>query len=97
MRNGLKNLDRILRGEATRPALLSRGMIDVSAGSLTLVLIILAMIYGALMGCYSLFRPGGALTEQLIASTLKIPALFILTLLVTLPSLYVLNARSVRA
>lgn len=87
-----RNLDRILRGEATRPSMLARGTIDVSVGGLTVVLVILAMIYGASMGTFALFRPTGATALQLIASTLKVPALFALTLVVTLPSLYVFNA-----
>ena len=86
-----RNLDRILRGEATSPSLLARGTIDVRVGGLTVVLVVLAMAYGASMGIFSLFRPGGTVL-QLVASTLKVPALFALTLLVTLPSLYVSNA-----
>lgn len=89
---GWKNLDRILRGEATRPALLSRGTIDVSVARLTPVLIFLAMVYGASMGCYALFRHDAPSIPQLIASTFKVPLLFALTLMVTLPSLYVFNA-----
>ena len=87
-----RNLDRILRGEATRPSMLSQGTIDVSVGGLTIVLVILAMIYGASMGTFALFRPSGAVVMQVIASTLKLPLLFGLTLVVTLPSLYVFNA-----
>ena len=89
---GWKNLDRILRGEATRPSLLSRGTIDVSVARLAPVLIFLAMVYGASMGCYALFRQDAPSMPQVIASTFKVPLLFALTLIVTLPSLYVFNA-----
>ena len=92
MGSGWKNLDRILRGEATRPSMLSRGTIDVSVSGLTPVLVILAMAYGASMGCFALFRPNAPSVLQLLASTVKLPALFALTLIVTLPSLYVFNA-----
>jgi len=92
MGSGWKNLDRILRGEATRPSMLSRGTIDVSVSGLTPVLVILAMAYGASMGCFALFRPNAPSVLQLLASTVKLPALFALTLVVTLPSLYVFNA-----
>ncbi len=92
MAGSWRNLDRILRGEATRPSMLSRGTIDVSVPGLTVVLVILAMIYGASMGCFALFRETGPSVVQLLASTLKLPALFALTLIVTLPSLYVFNA-----
>jgi hypothetical protein len=44
------------------------------------------------MGSYAMIRTGGEAYLQLIASTLKVPLLFLLTLLVTLPSLYVFNA-----
>lgn len=92
MGSGWKNLDRILRGEATRPLMLSRGTIDVSVRDLTVVLVILAMVTGASMGCFALFRPNAPSVLQLLASTVKLPALFALTLIVTLPSLYVFNA-----
>jgi hypothetical protein len=50
------------------------------------------MAYGVCMGCFAVFRGGGASAWQLVATTLKVPALFVLTLLVTFPSLYVFNA-----
>jgi len=89
MRDGWRELDRILRGEATRPAGLARGTIDVRAGRLAAVLVVLAMAYGACMGCYASLRGGGPSLGQLVASTVKVPALVFLTLAVTLPSLYV--------
>ena len=64
-----------------------------------IVIIGLAMIYGACMGSFSLFKdvdpaqiPASDRYLQVLASTLKVPALFALTLLITLPSLYVFNA-----
>ena len=87
-----KDLDRILRGDATRLSSLGRGTIDVPVGGLTVVLIILGMFYGMCMGCFALFKEGGPSYLQLVASTLKVPALFVLTLAITLPSLYVFNA-----
>jgi hypothetical protein len=86
------DLDRILRGEATRPSSLRRGTIGVPAGGLTVVLVILAMVYGACMGTYALLKGGGPSVAQLLAGMVKVPALFFLTLAVTLPSLYVSNA-----
>lgn len=88
-----RDLDRILRGEATRPPAKGRGgSIDVPVGGLSLVLVILGMFYGMCMGSFALFKSGGPSYWQLVASTLKVPALFLLTLGVTLPSLYVSNA-----
>src|SRR3954468_10173099 len=87
-----QDLDRILRGEATRLPAWRRRTIDVPVGGLALVLVCLAMAYGACMGCFALLKDGGPSYWQLLASTVKVPALFVLTLLVTFPSLYVFNA-----
>jgi hypothetical protein len=71
---------------------MGHGRIDVAVGGLALVLVMLGMFYGMCMGCFALFRPGGPSYLQLVASTLKVPALFVMTLAITLPSLYVFNA-----
>jgi hypothetical protein len=92
MMSGLKALDRILRGDATRVSSLGRGTIEVPIGSLTVVLVVMGMIYGMCMGSFALGKAGGPSYMQLVASTLKVPALFVLTLAITLPSLYVFNA-----
>ena len=95
----LKSLDQILRGEATSPEAIRSGEIQVPLRGLCLVGLVLAMIYGACMGSFSLFREvdtsvGSSLDRyyQLVATTFKVPALFFLTLLITFPSLYVFNA-----
>lgn len=44
------------------------------------------------MGWYAIFGREPAAAMQLVASTAKLPALFAVTLVVTLPSLYVFNA-----
>ncbi len=87
-----RDLDRILRGEATRRSELRRGTIEVPVGGLTFVLVVLAMVYGMCMGSYAIFRGAETAVWQWMASTVKVPALFVLTLLVTFPSLYVFNA-----
>jgi hypothetical protein len=87
-----RDLDRILRGEATRLPALRRRTVEVEVGGLSVVLVILAMVYGACMGCFALLRTGGPSFWQMIASLVKVPALFFLTLLITFPSLYVFNA-----
>ena len=92
MKTWWKDLDRILRGEATRPSGLRRGTIEVRVGGLAVVLVVLAMVYGACMGCFAVFKEGGPAYLQVVATVLKVPALFVLTLVVTLPSLYVFNA-----
>jgi hypothetical protein len=92
-------LDRVLRGEATRLPDLRQGTIDIPAGGLVGVLILLGMVAGACSGLFAVITrwPDGPAEriqgwEQLLASTAKVPLLFCLTLLVTFPSLYVFNA-----
>ena len=88
--NWIVALDRVLRGETTRVSGLRAGAIDLPLGGLSIVLVMLGMIYGLCMGTYSAFNHHN--TMQLVASMVKVPALFLLTLAVTLPSLYVFNA-----
>ena len=57
-----------------------------------MIIVVLAMIYGVCMGTFAVFRPKGADPMQVLASMVKVPLLFYLTLLVTFPSLYVFNA-----
>jgi hypothetical protein len=90
--SGFAELDRILRGELTRVSSLERGGIEIAPGQLSVIIVILAMVYGICMGMYSLFRLKNPHALQIVASMAKVPLLFYLTLLVTLPSLYVFNA-----
>src|SRR5687768_12723439 len=87
-----KNLDRVLRGDATRLEELRSGRLEVSATGLALAGLVLAALYGVCMGSYGIVtgKEGGWM--QIISSMIKVPALFALTLLVTFPSLYVFNA-----
>src|SRR4051812_26754967 len=92
MLHWFKQLDRILRGEATRLSSLRQGTIDLAVPGLVAVLIILGLLYGLCMGVFSVIASGGRNYAQLFATTFKVPSLFFLTLLVTFPSLYVFNA-----
>ena len=89
---GFRDLDRVLRGESTRPSALRGGSIAVAPGRLTWAVTVLCMAYGACMGVFAVLSPGGPRSMQVVASMVKTPLLFYLTLAVTLPSLYVLNA-----
>ena len=89
---GLGELDRILRGELTQVSSLRRGGIEVSPRRLSLIIVVLGMVYGICMGTFALFRMKEPHAWQIVASMVKVPLLFYLTLLVTLPSLYVFNA-----
>lgn len=88
----LKELDRLLRGEATRPAALRRGTVEVLEQELAAGIVILGALYGLCMGCYALVSRDEPEYRQLLAAVLKVPALFVLTFVVTFPSLYVFNA-----
>lgn len=88
----IKALDGVLRGDATRPANMREGMVDIPVGGLTVLLILLGAVYGLCMGSFALFNRETPQYMQPLASMVKVPALFLLTLLVTLPSLYVFNA-----
>jgi hypothetical protein len=92
MWKSLKQLDQVLRGEATRLPALREQKIEIPAGGLFLVIVVLGLFYGACMGCYAVFRPEEPSYMQIVASIVKVPALFLLTLAVTFPSLYVFNA-----
>jgi hypothetical protein len=90
--SGFGELDRILRGELTQVSSLRRGGIEISPLRLSVIIIVLGMVYGICMGTFALFRVKEPHAWQIIASMVKVPLLFYLTLLVTLPSLYVFNA-----
>ncbi len=84
--NAFRELDRILRGEplngAARP---------LSLSPVIRVLLLLALGYGVCMGSFGLFGRAEPEFRQVVASAVKVPALFGLTLVVTFPSLYVFN------
>ncbi len=87
----LKDLDQVLRGEKTQLTDLRDGTVDVSFPGLASLVALLGAISGACVGVFALFRDP-PVYEQVIASAAKVPALFLLTLLITFPSLYVFNA-----
>jgi hypothetical protein len=87
-----KELDRILRGDATHLAALERGSVEIPVLGISCVIIILGMIYGVCMGTFALLRPDHPEFMQMAASAVKTPALFLITLVITFPSLYVFNA-----
>lgn len=90
----LRPIDDLLRGEATRVSKLSNGRIELPLRPIFTATTALMAFYGACMSTSALLRLGESPDGwmQLIASAVKLPLLFFLTLLVTLPSLYVFNA-----
>jgi len=91
MLNWIKHLDRLLRGEITSlPALRNRGL-EVPIPGIAVMIDLLGLAYGLCMGLFAVTGSGSGAAMQIPASMIKVPALFLLTLLVTLPSLYVFN------
>lgn len=95
--NGLFELDRILRGEVTRMESMRESQIRIPVLGISGTIVALAMCYGLCMGAYALIH--GFENDlyqrafaQTFASIVKVPLLYVLTLVVTFPSLYVFNA-----
>lgn len=97
VRDWLFHLDRILRGEATRPAQVRDAEITIPVLGITATVVGLAIIYGFCMAVFAMvhgFESNHLLrsTQQTVATMTKVPLLFLLTLGITFPSLYVFNA-----
>jgi hypothetical protein len=99
MRKWLTDLDQLLRGETTRPETLRDGRFEIDAAGMAVMIVLLGVIYGLCMGSFSLLKEVPETLNdpqpqhmQLVATAVKVPALFYLTLFVTFPSLYVFNA-----
>lgn len=83
---GFRELDRILRG-GPRP-----DGTAASLGPLIVADIALAAVYGVCMGFFGVFGRAEPDFRFVLADALKVPLLFVMTLVVTFPSLYVFNA-----
>ena len=86
MWQAVRALDSVLRGEATHPSRLHDGKLGLPLGRLTVLVVLLGVFYGFCMGWYSVLREDPQY-GQVLASMCKVPLLFLLTLLVTFPSL----------
>lgn len=91
MLNPLAELDAILRAQRSAPHLGSPAP-AISNARLLLYCVALGAIYGLFMGLYSVSMHGGDGLLQVAASTAKLPLLFLLTLCITFPSMYVFSA-----
>ena len=92
MKAWLSELDDLLRGRKTEAGLLAEGTEQLRIGPFLTATVILGLVYGVFMGLYAVLNHTPPCYQQLLASTVKVPALFLLTLLVTFPSLYVFSA-----
>lgn len=90
----LGTIDTLLRGGFNKNEDLERGRFDIPASTLILAGLFLGVSYGAFMGLFAGLRGGAGSIAQLLTSMVKVPALFLLTLIVTFPSLYVFSALS---
>src|SRR5258705_885335 len=90
----VRRLDELLRGERITRQQLELGNVDFPASLSLRLITVLAAIYGASMGLFARSSDNPDAGLQIIASSLKLPALFLLTLLVTFPALYVFSALS---
>jgi len=91
----IHDVDHLLRGGYTSREHLRDGKIDIPVGTLVVASLLLGATYGVCMGLYSATtRSDGDGINQLFATSLKVPLLFLLTLVVTFPSLYVFSALS---
>ncbi len=89
-----QTIDNLLRGGFTQREDLAAGDIRIPVRSLMMASIVLGTVYGVFMGLYACLRPTNANYAQLAATTVKVPLLFLLTLIVAYPSLYVFSALS---
>ncbi|MAG55717.1 MAG: hypothetical protein CMJ83_05455 [Planctomycetes bacterium] len=95
MKELIRDIDVLLRGGFTRREDLLEGRVCVPSSTLVRGGIVLGCLAGACSGLYGGLRPGvHASFWQLIATSAKVPLLFLLTLMVTVPSLYVFSALS---
>ena len=88
----LRTIDRLLRGRFTSAETLRRGRLELPLWKLAVLGVALGASYGLFMGLYAAMRPESPTALQLLVSACKVPVLFLLTLVVTLPSLYVCSA-----
>ena len=92
MMKWFKQLDSILRGDATLMSSLREERFDIPVVGLGVVAVLLAIVSGACVGSFGVLHPEGNGPIQILASAVKMPMLFFFTLLITFPSLYVFNA-----
>lgn len=89
MTNFLRRIDHLLRADSSGEQVAER-LVPVRMAFLACA--VLGLIAGACTGVYAVANHDTLNVAQLFASSFKIPLLFLLTLMVTFPSLYVFSA-----
>ena len=84
-----RQVDGLLRGRETFSSEEALG--KVRAQHLLVMVLILSAVYGLFMGLYAIFSRDVAEYRQLVSCAFKVPALFLLTLFICYPSLYVFS------
>jgi hypothetical protein len=84
-----KQVDSLLRG---REAFSSEAALNrIRASQLVVMVLLLAAVYGGFMGLYAIFSRETPEYHQVVSAAWKVPALFLLTLFICYPSLYVFS------
>jgi hypothetical protein len=73
-------LDQILRGDAAHLSVVADGQIRTPVSGLSVVIVLLGVLYGLRAGSFAMIRTGGQAYMQMIASAVRLPLLFFLTL-----------------
>jgi hypothetical protein len=84
-----RQVDGLLRGRETFGS--EEALAKVRARDLLVMVLILAAVYGLFMGLYAIFSREAPEYRQLASCAFKVPALFLLTLFICYPSLYVFS------
>ncbi len=84
-----RQVDGLLRGRETFGS--EEALAKVRARDLLLIVLILAAAYGVFMGLYAVFSRETAEYRQMLSCAWKVPAVFVLTLFICYPSLYVFS------
>lgn len=93
MHSILADAERLIRGDSTRPDFLTAdGLLDISVRASARVVLTFGLAAGVFTGIYALSTGGFEGVPQLIASTVKIPLMFLITIAVCFPSLFVFSA-----
>lgn len=88
----LQTLDRVLRGDYLRSEAFAAGRIEVPTGRFVRLAVLLGVVYGVSLSTFGIFQGTDGAALQMFSVAAKVPLLFVLTLLVTFPSLYVFAA-----
>lgn len=86
-----RELDRLLRGEHTATEALRAGRVALPVRQLVVGALVCGGLFGLCLGLYAATTGPPGAGWQLLSSATKVPLLFLATLLVTFPSLYVFS------